>query len=526
MPPTSTHADLITPYGGTLVDLLAPPEERAELARRAGGQTSLQLPPRILCDLELLATGALSPLDRFLGEADYRRVLQEMRLADGTLFPMPVTLPVSETLGIVPGQEITLRNAKNNLLGWMRVEEVYPADLDAEMRQVAGTTDTHHPLVAEMRSWGRLRLSGPLRILELPQHHDFPRLRRTPAQVRTLLGQMGSPRVVVFQSHEPLTRAQEDAGKRTATGLNATLLLQAVTDTALPGAVDHYTRIRILHTVVARHYDRDKTVLNLVPLAMRSSGPRETLWHAIIQRNFGATHFLAESEAARRVLEEYQAEIGVQALPGDPPASPEAEPYRPEAAGMLRGAYPPRNRQGFCIWFTGLPSSGKSTVAEILTGKLREHGREVTVLDGDVVRTHLSRGLGFSAEDRDINIRRIGFVAAEITRHHGVVVAAAVSPYRATRNQVRAMMRPGAFLEVFVDTPAEICEQRDVKGFYAQARAGQIKGFTGVDDPYEPPLAPEITLRTTGRTPEENAEIIIRHLVAQGFLEENPGAAV
>jgi sulfate adenylyltransferase len=222
------------------------------------------------------------------------------------------------------------------------------------------------------------------------------------------------------------------------------------------------------------------------------------------------------------LLQQYEAETGVRVVAAAlPPSPPPADRYRPEAREILQAAYPPRHKQGFCIWFTGLPSSGKSTIAEILTGKLLEHGRQVTLLDGDVVRTHLSRGLGFSPEDRDINIRRIGYVASEIVCHQGAVITAAVSPYRATRNQVRAMMRPGNFLEVFVDTPAAVCEQRDVKGFYAQARAGQIKGFTGVDDPYEPPLAPEITLQTTERTPEENAGMIIRYLITQKFLREH-----
>ena len=532
---TLSNAGLITPYGGALIDLLAPPEERAGLVQRAGSQPSVQLSPRTLCDLELLATGALSPLDRFLGQADYTRVLEEMRLADGTLFPIPITLPVAD---IAPGQEITLRNAKNNLLGWMRVDEVFEVDPQAEMQRVAGTLDEHHPLVAEMRSWSRFRASGPIRVVELPHHHDFPELRRTPAQVRALLAAMGNARVVAYQSDAPLDRAREEAARRAAAEAGASLLLQPVVGDAFPTPVDHYTRVRLYRALAQKYYDPKTTLLNLLPLAMRLAGPREALWHAIIQRNFGATHLLLEMDhagardaygqsfyqphQAREWLEQHQEEIGVRPVTTlDSPGEPH---YRPEALEILTAAYPPRHKQGFCIWFTGLPSSGKSTVAEILAGKLLEHGRQVTLLDGDVVRTHLSRGLGFSPEDRDINIRRIGFVAAEITRHQGVVITAAVSPYRATRQQVRAMMRPGSFVEVYVDTPPAVCEQRDVKGFYAQARAGQIKGFTGVDDPYEPPLAPEITLRTTDHAPEENANVIIRHLIEQGFLVEKAPA--
>jgi sulfate adenylyltransferase len=523
MSSTFLHTDLIAPYGGTLVDLLASPAERRELVERAGSQLSVQLPSRVLCDLELLATGGLSPLDRFMGQADYTRVLEEMRLANGTLFPVPITLPVGDARGLAPGQEITLRNAKNNLLGWMRVEDVFEVDEKAEMLSVAGTLEEHHPLLAEMRSWGRLRASGPVRIVELPRHYDFPELRRTPAQVRAVLAAMENPKVVAYQSDRPLDRALEEATRRAAEEIGAGLLLQPVVGDSLFAEIDHYTRVRMFRAVVGRYYNQRTTLLNLLPLAMRWNGSRQTLLHAILQRNFGASHLLVETDSAdARLLEGYETETGVRAVSIAATArQPEQECYHPEAVEILQAAYPPRQQQGFCVWFTGLPSSGKSTVAEILASKLLERGRQVTLLDGDVVRTNLSRGLGFSSEDRDINIRRIGFVAAEITRHQGVVITAAVSPYRATRNQVRAMMHPGRFVEVFVDTPTAVCEQRDVKGFYAQARAGRIKGFTGVDDPYEPPLAPEITLQTTEQAPEENAEIIIRYLAAQGFLVEN-----
>jgi sulfate adenylyltransferase len=175
-------------------------------------------------------------------------------------------------------------------------------------------------------------------------------------------------------------------------------------------------------------------------------------------------------------------------------------------------------RAGVCIWFTGLSGSGKSTTAQKLIESLRTRRREVTVLDGDVVRTHLSKGLGFSREDRDTNVRRIGYVASEVVRHGGIVVAAVVSPYRDTRDEVRAMMPEGRFLEVFVDTPIEVCEARDVKGWYAMARAGEVASFTGVDDPYEPPLHPELILHTVDTTVEANANLVLRLLEARGDL--------
>lgn len=569
------NVELITPYGGRLVDLLASEEQRADLARHAGELPSIQMTPRILCDLELLATGAFSPLSRFMGKADYQRVVEEMRLADGTLFPVPVTLSVHSTEGFREGQEIALRNAKNNLVAWMRIEEIFERDLGEEALKVAGTQDEQHPLVAEMRRWGRICLSGELRVIELPKYYDFPELRHTPAQVRAALERMGNASVVAFQTRNPLHRAHEELTKRAAASVGGSLLLHPSVGMTKPGDVDHYTRVRTYKTLVENYYDPNKTMISLLPLAMRMLGPREAIWHAIIRRNHGASHFVVGRDhagpgkdssgkpfygayAARELVQKHQEEIGVNVVAFDEmvyladedryeqvtavdPArrilsisgTEVRDKYlargrslpgwftRRETAGILASAYPPRHKQGFCIWFTGLPSAGKSTIGDILTAMLMGHGRQITVLDGDVVRTHLSKGLGFSREDRDLNILRIGFVASEIVRHNGAVICAAVSPYRSTRNQVRGMMPADSFIEVFVDTPVSVCEQRDVKGFYAKARAGEIKGFTGVDDPYEAPLEPEITLPTANRTPEENAQDVIKYLLDRGFLEKS-----
>ena len=549
--------ELITPYGGTLVSLVAEGEEKSELARRAAELFSLQLTARTLCDLELLATGAFSPLDRFMGKADAERVAAEMRLAGGPLFSIPITLQADQIDGIA-GKEIALRTPQNNLIGWMKVEEVYEWSHLSEARQVFGTTE--HPLAAEMRTWGRYRLSGPLRVLKLPKHPDFLLLRRTPAEVRALLATMGRRNVVAFQPRDPIYRAQEEMIRRAAQEVEGSLLIQPTVGMAQPGDIGHYTRVRAYQTLVENHYDPSRTLLNLLPLATRLAGPRETLWHAIVQRNFGASHFLVGHGQARELVTRHSPEIGVQAMPYSEMVYladedryelaaallPNArtlslsetqvrEEYlwqgkplpewfsRKETAAILANAYPPRDRQGFCIWFTGLPSSGKSTVAEALMVMLMEHGRQVTMLDGDVVRTHLSKGLTFSKEDRDTNILRVGFVASEIVRHNGAAICAAVSPYRHTRDQARAMvashsLHGDVFIEVFVDTPAEECERRDVKGFYAQARDGKIKGFTGVDDPYEPPLTPEIRLSTTDTTAAQNAARIVEFLLTRGLI--------
>ncbi len=565
------RAKLIEPYGGRLVDLMIPEAEREEARAFAGGLPRLQLTPRNVCDLELLATGGFSPLAGFMNRADYERVLEEMRLADGTLFPIPVTLTVGTDAGLSPGGEVALVDQHNNLLACMKVEEVFEYDRAREARLAYGTNDLRHPLVAEMNSWGELCVAGPLRVFALPRYHDFRSLRLTPSQVRARLAAMGSRNVVAFQTRNPLHRAHEELTKRAALAADGVLLLHPVVGLTKPGDIDHYTRVRSYKVLAERYYDPARTLLSLLPLAMRMAGPREALWHALIRRNFGANHFVVGRDHAspgrdskdapfygpydaQELLARHSGETGVTPLAfAEMLYLPEEDRYeettrvpagkltasisgtevrdeylrrgrtlpswftRPEVALILGQAHPPRHRQGFCIWLTGLSGAGKSTAADILTVKLLEHGRQVTLLDGDVVRTNLSKGLGFSQEDRDTNIRRIGFVAAEIVRHGGVAVCAAVSPYRSTRNECRAMVGDDRFVEVFVDTPLEVCEARDTKGMYRQAREGKIKNFTGVNDPYEPPSRAELVL-TVEHTAEENAERILAHLIEEGFI--------
>ncbi len=562
---------LIPPYGGKLVNLVVDGEEREALIRKTDSLPSIQLSARSMCDLELMATGAFSPVDRFMAKADYDRVLAEMRLADGTLFPIPITLPVSENQ-VQVGHEVALRSSQNDLLAIMMVEEAYHWDLNREALQVYGTLDVRHPLVAELASWGKVYISGPMKVLNLPKHYDFVELRRAPAQVRAILEEMGFENVVAFQTRNPMHRVHEELTKRAVAEAGGALLIHPSVGMTKPGDVDHYTRVRGYRILAERYYDRSRTVLSLLHLAMRMGGPREALWHAIIRRNHGANHFIVGRDHAgpgkdstgkpfygpydaQEMLKKHESEIGVKMIPfkelvympeqdayaeeGKVPAGAKTasisgtqvrDEYlangkllpqwftRPETATILARLSPPRHEQGFCLWFTGLSGAGKSTIAEVLTVLLLESGRQITVLDGDVVRTHLSKGLGFSKEDRDTNIRRIGFVAAEIVRHSGAVICAAVSPYRAARNECRAMVGDGRFIMVYVDTPLDVCEQRDKKGMYAKARRGEIKGFTGIDDPYEPPIDPEITLKTVGSSPEDNARLIIQYLEDKGFL--------
>jgi sulfate adenylyltransferase len=554
------------------VDLFPTGDEYFKFIERSKRLPSIQISSRSKCDLELLATGAFSPLDRFMGKADYERVLTEMRLKDGLLFPIPVTLPIDEQSLPSWSDEIVLSDSSNNTLAIMQIEEVYHWDALREARLVLGTTDPRHPLISEMAHWGKVNISGKLIALNLPKYFDFQDLRLTPKQVRERLGEMGAEKVVAFQTRNPMHRIHEELTKRAAEAVSGSLLIHPVVGMTKPGDVDHYTRVRSYRALVDNYYDPERTLLSLLPLAMRMAGPKEALWHAIIRRNYGATHLIVGRDhagpgmdshgkpfygpyEAQVMVEQYSGELGVEPvefkellyLPDldryeEQDKVPEGERVlsisgtqvrndylekgvalpewftRPETAEILQQMYPPRHKQGFCIWFTGLSSSGKSTTAEVLTALLLESGRQITVLDGDVVRTHLSKGLGFSREDRDTNILRIGFVAGEITRHGGSVICAAISPYRTARNEVRKMVGADRFIEVFVDTPIGVCEERDVKGLYDKARRGQITGFTGVDDPYEPPVDPEVTLDTVNFSVEENARTIIAFLQEHGFL--------
>ncbi len=569
---TKTKEKLITPYGGKLINLVKTGVDREVLLEQANHLPDIRLSQRSLHDLELLAVGAFSPLDRFMGRADYEHVMGEMRLADGSLFPIPITLTVKKEE--LPGKtgQVVLRDVRNNTFAIMDIEEVYGWDPQVEAQKVLGTIDPRHPLVSEMIRWGDLCVSGRLQVINLPSYSDFAELRRTPAKVRQSLESMGHANVVAFQTRNPMHRIHEELTKRAAEQVDGSLLIHPVVGMTKPGDVDHYTRVRVYRTLVENYYDQDRTLLSLLPLAMRMAGPREAVWHAIIRRNYGANHFIVGRDHAgpgkdgsgkpfygpydaQELLAKHEDEIGVKMVPfkelvylADEKRYVEAgqEPkdakilnisgtqvrdnylakgdYLPEwftrreTSAILLEMYPPRHKQGFCLWFTGLSGAGKSTTAQILTSLLMERGRQVTVLDGDVVRTHLSKGLGFSRDDRDTNILRIGFVAGEIVRQHGAVICAAISPFRAARNECRKMVGEDKFIEIFVDTPIEVCEQRDAKGLYAKARRGEITGFTGVDDPYEEPRNPEIILDTVSFGPEQNARKIVEYLENEGLV--------
>ncbi len=567
---------LIPPYGSKLIDLHVPEAMLNEQTTYATRLPTVRLSARAVCDLELLAVGAFSPLDRFMSQADYQSVLDNMRLTSGHLFPIPITLPIEEDeqAQLTIGQDVALRDPKNDLLAIMTIEEIYAWDLAEAAEKAFGSQDLRHPLVAEMDRWGKYNISGPIQVLQLPKHYDFKSQRLTPAETRTKLEAFGHENVIAFQTRNPLHRVHEELTKRATQQKDGVLLLHPVVGMTRPGDVDHFTRVRTYRALAQRYYDQDRIVLSLLPLAMRMAGPREALWHALIRRNYGANHLIVGRDHAgpgkdshgdpfygpydaQELVEKHSEELGVKVVPFRMLVYlPDEERYeevtkvsegtrtaaisgtqvreeylqngrslptwftRPEVAEILTETYPPRHQQGACIWFTGLHNAGKSTTAEVLKMLLQEYGRRVTLLDGDVVRTHFSEGLGFSKEDRDDHVRRIGYVSSEIVKHGGMVICAAVSPYRATRNDVRNMFGDEQYLEVYVDTPLEICELRDTKGLYARARSGEIQGFTGIDDPYQPPQNPEFQIETEVNTAENNAHKIISELVKEGFLRD------
>ena len=563
--------NLIVPYHGKLVDKIDLNGDFVALKQKASKFPRLQLSLRSICDLEMIAVGGFSPIDRFMGKDDFESVSEKMRLVDGILFPLPITLPIPSDFDVSLDSEIALADRKNNLLAIMRVEEIYDVDREKEALLAYGTNDARHPMVAQMNAWGNRNISGKLQVVSLPDYQDFVDLRLTPQETRKRLRELGNENVVAFQTRNPIHRVHEAMTKRAMEEIGGSLLIHPVVGMTKPGDVDHFTRVRTYKALVEKYYDESRTLLSLLPLAMRMAGPKEALLHAIIRRNYGANHLIIGRDhagpgnnsngkpfyghfEAQELLSKHSDEIGVKPLFFEELAylvdedrygeksknegkkmlslsgTQIREDYlgkgklipswfsRPEVAAILQKAHPPMHERGFCIWFTGLSGSGKSTTAERLINKLFEFGRSATLLDGDIVRTHLSKGLGFSKDDRDTNIRRIGFVASEIARHGGAVIGAAVSPYRATRNECRGMVGNDQFIEVFVDTPLEVCEDRDVKGMYELAREGKIKNFTGIDDPYEAPTHPEITIDTVNESADANAEKVLAYLMDRGFI--------
>lgn len=561
--------------------LIVSPDQADALRREAINLPSLTLTPRQLCDIELLLNGGFSPLRGFLTKAEYEGVVSTMRLPNGSLWPMPITLDVDDATAesIEQGARLALRDQTGLLIAIMTVRDLWKPDKEWEAEHVFRTTSHAHPGVAYlMHSAGSWYVGGELAGIDLPIHYDFRELRRTPESLRAHFREIGASSIVAFQTRNPMHRAHKELTDRAAEAIGGHLLIHPVVGMTKPGDVDHFTRVRCYRQLL-KYYPEGRATLSLLPLAMRMAGPREALWHAIIRRNYGCTHFIigrdhagpgSDGEGnpfygpyeAQELVARYGAEIGIEVVPFKMMVYvPAADAYKaideveegeetlsisgtelrrrlssgeeipawfsfPEVVRELRRIYPARRDQGFTVFFTGLSGSGKSTIANVLQTRILElTGRPITMLDGDVVRTHLSKGLGFSREDRSANIRRIGYVAGEITRHGGIAICAPIAPYESDRQANRNFISAGGgYIEVFVDTPLEVCESRDVKGLYAKARAGLIKEFTGIDDPYEVPKNPEIVCRTAEESLEECVEKIVDYLVSEGYLEREPAA--
>ncbi len=556
-------------------ELYVSAESAQKLKAEAGNLPSWDMTARQVCDLELLMNGGFNPLKGFLSEEDYNGVVENMRLADGTLWPMPITLDVNEAFAdkIEPGQDIALRDAEGVILAILSVTDKWVPNKANEAAKVFGADDLAHPAVNYLHNVaGKVYLGGPITGIQQPVHYDFKARRDTPNELRAYFRKLGWKKVVAFQTRNPLHRAHQELTFRAAREAQANLLIHPVVGMTKPGDVDHFTRVRCYEAVIDK-YPASTTTMSLLNLAMRMAGPREAVWHGLIRKNHGVTHFIVGRDHAgpgknsagqdfygpydaQELFKKHEAEIGVtmvdfkhmvyvqekaQYFPANeiPEGStvldisgtelrrrlregldiPEWFSF-PEVVTQLRKTSPARDKQGFTVFFTGFSGSGKSTIANALMVKLMEMGgRPVTLLDGDVVRKHLSSELGFSKEHRDINIKRIGYVASEITKNGGIALCAPIAPYTATRRAVREMIEAyGAFIEVHVATSIEECEKRDRKGLYKLAREGKIKEFTGISDPYEAPEKPELRIDTTGTDVDACAHEVILKLEALGLI--------
>ena len=546
-----------------------------KMKHEAANLVSWDLTPRQVCDLELLMNGGFNPLKGFLSEEDYNSVVTDMRLADGTLWPIPINLDVSEEFaaGLELGQDIALRDPEGVILATMTVTDRWTPDKAHEATHVFGADDVAHPAVNYLHNTaGPVYLGGPVVGIQQPVHYDFRARRDTPNELRAYFRKLGWRRVVAFQTRNPLHRAHQELTFRAAREAQANLLIHPVVGLTKPGDVDHFTRVRCYEAVLDQ-YPGSTTTMSLLNLAMRMAGPREAVWHGLIRRNHGCTHFIVGRDHAgpgnnsagepfygpydaQELFKQHEAEIGLEMVPFKhmvyvqeraqyEPADEVGEGATvlnisgtelrrrlregldipewfsfPEVVDELRRRYPPRHKQGFTVFFTGFSGSGKSTIANALMVKLMEMGgRPVTLLDGDVVRKNLSSELGFSKEHRDLNIRRIGYVAAEITKNGGIAICAPIAPYAATRRAVREEVEQyGAFVEVHVATSLEECERRDRKGLYKLARAGKIKEFTGISDPYDVPENPELRVETENVEVDHCAHQVILKLEQMGLV--------
>ena len=545
------------------------------LKKKSINYPSWVLTDRQICDLEMILNGGFSPLGGFLGKDDYESVINDLRLNDGRLWPIPIMLDVTSEFAqsISIGNKITLKDKEGFSLAIMEITDIWEPDRIKEANLVFGTDDDSHPGVDYLlNECNPLYVGGTLDCIDFPHHYDYQHLRHTPEVLKQKFQEMGWNNIVAFQTRNPLHRAHVEMTLRAIKEINANLLIHPVVGMTKPGDVDHYTRVRCYNHVLDKYPD-NSAILSLLPLAMRMGGPREALWHAIIRKNYGCTHLIVGRDHAgpgndkdgnpfygpydaQDIIEKYKDEIGIQMVPFKFLVFlPDQNSYKPidevpdgidyktvsgselrkhldegtdipdwftyqEVAKELQKSRTPKAERGFTIFFTGLSGSGKSTLANGLLIKLLENGsRPATLLDGDRVRTHLSSELGFSKEHRSLNVRRIGFVASEITKNNGIAICAPIAPYKKDRRFNRKLIsKLGGYIEIYVSTSIDKCEERDVKGLYKLAREGVIKEFTGISDPYEAPENAEIIIDSSGIAPEKLVDQIFHKIKKTGYI--------
>ena len=550
-------------------------EAKTKLKKESLGYPSWVLTDRQIYDLEMILNGGFSPLIGFLCKKDYESVISNLRLDDGSLWPIPINLDVTNEFSqsISLGNKITLKDKEGFSLAVMEVHDIWEPDRSKEAELVFGTTDDSHPGVDYLLNDSNpVYVGGKLECIDLPHHYDYQHLRHTPESLKHKFSEMGWDNIVAFQTRNPLHRAHVEMTLNAIKELNANLLVHPVVGMTKPGDVDHYTRVRCYEHVLEK-YPNNTAILSLIPLAMRMGGPREALWHAIIRKNYGCTHLIVGRDHAgpgndkngnpfygpydaQEIIGKYKDEIGIQMVPFKFLVYlPDQDIYKPidevpeginyktvsgselrdlldlgmdipkwftykEVAQELQRSRPQKAERGVTIFFTGLSGSGKSTLANGLLIKLLENGnRPVTLLDGDIVRTHLSSELGFSKEHRSLNVTRIGYVASEITKNKGIAICAPIAPYKKDRRYNRKLIsKLGGYVEVYVSTSLEKCEERDVKGLYKLAREGVVKEFTGISDPYEAPANAEIVIDSSGITPEQLVDQIYHKIKNLGYI--------
>ena len=568
----------IVPYGNELCNLLLSKEDAKQLKVAAANYPAISLTQRQICDLELLMNGAYSPLKGFMNKDDYDSVIDTMHLSNGLLWPMPITFDVSSAFvdkhKINQDSKIALQDGEGFMLAVLSVQTVWKADKTKEAKKVYGTTSADHPGVEYLFDRTQdMYVGGSIQGVQLPEYYVFGAYRRTPLQQREFFTKKGWRKVIAYQTSKIIHRLQTELLLNAAKAYQAHILIHPTIGSTKPGDTHYYTRIHCYEAVL-KQFPEQIATLSIMPLSMRMAGPRESLWYGIIHQNYGCTHFIVGPNHAsapqnedcecnydaQKLIEKYQSELDIKMIPveehlylqesdhfeasskiqgkgktGIRFSEQKIREYLhtnkpvpkwcsyPDVLSVMKKAFPPRSKQGFTLFFTGLSGSGKSTLAKIVNAQLIEQGnRPVTLLDGDVVRLNLSSELGFSKEHRDLNIRRIGFVANEITKNNGVAICAPIAPYTKSRRNVRELIEQhGTFIEIHVSTPLEVCEARDRKGLYAKARKGIIPEFTGVSDPYETPENAELTIDTSMMSPLEASQEVILYLFQKGFLD-NP----